>query len=159
MRNVSDKSCRENQNKHFTLNNFLPENRAVYEIMWKTMVEPDRPLMAIRRMRFACWMTKTTDTLKIFNTYCFSTATIVSRTRLSVTWYIHTLPLSLLFDVLRNVFAVNTKYVSTLKACSFQGELLLHSDKITSIFSLLVSQTRDKIHNCVTVSSSSSLSS
>jgi len=42
MRNVSDKSCRENQNTPFVLHNFfLPlENR---EIMWKNMVEPDRP--------------------------------------------------------------------------------------------------------------------
>ena len=44
MRNVLDKSCRENQNTHFVFNNFFPpENRAVYEIMWKNMVEPDRP--------------------------------------------------------------------------------------------------------------------
>jgi hypothetical protein len=35
MRNVSDKNCRENQNAHFILSNFSPENRAVYEIMWK----------------------------------------------------------------------------------------------------------------------------
>ena len=29
MRNVSDKSYRENQNTHFVFNNFFPENRAV----------------------------------------------------------------------------------------------------------------------------------
>ena len=28
-------SCRENQNIHFTVNNFFPENRAVKEITWK----------------------------------------------------------------------------------------------------------------------------
>jgi hypothetical protein len=33
--------------KHFTFNIFFPENRAVYEIMWKNMVEPDRPQMTI----------------------------------------------------------------------------------------------------------------
>ena len=27
------------------LNNFFPENRAVYEIMWKNIVEPERPQM------------------------------------------------------------------------------------------------------------------
>ena len=27
----------------------------------------------IRRMRFACWITKAADTLRICNTYCFST--------------------------------------------------------------------------------------
>jgi len=41
MKSVSDKSCRDNRNTHFVSNNFslpttpLPENRAVYEIMWK----------------------------------------------------------------------------------------------------------------------------
>jgi len=41
---------------------FSPENRAVYEIMWKNLVKPDRPQMAIRGMRFACWITKVIDT-------------------------------------------------------------------------------------------------
>ena len=35
MRNVSDKSCRENQNTHFVFSNFFFENRAVYEITWE----------------------------------------------------------------------------------------------------------------------------
>jgi len=34
MRNVSDKSCRENQNPHFAFINFFFENPVVYEIMW-----------------------------------------------------------------------------------------------------------------------------
>ena len=46
--NVSDKSCRENQNTHFVFNNFFFfENRAFHEDMWKTMVEPDRPQVTI----------------------------------------------------------------------------------------------------------------
>jgi len=40
MTNVSDK----NQNTHI-IYTFL--NRAVYEIMWKNMVDPDRPQMTI----------------------------------------------------------------------------------------------------------------
>jgi hypothetical protein len=40
---------------------FFSENRAVYEIMWKNTVEPDRPQIT-RRMRIACWITKATDT-------------------------------------------------------------------------------------------------
>jgi hypothetical protein len=35
MKNISDKSCTENQNTHFVFNNFFFLNRAVYEIMWK----------------------------------------------------------------------------------------------------------------------------
>ena len=63
MRNVSDKSCRENQNTLFVLNNFPPpENRAVYEIMWENIVEPDGPQMTIWRLRIACWITEATNT-------------------------------------------------------------------------------------------------
>ena len=47
MENVSDRSCRENQNTRFMFNIFSPENRAVYEIMWKNVVQPDRPQMTI----------------------------------------------------------------------------------------------------------------
>jgi hypothetical protein len=39
-----------------------PENCAVFELMWRNIVEPDRTQMTIWRMRFACWMTKATDT-------------------------------------------------------------------------------------------------
>jgi hypothetical protein len=37
-------------------------NSAFYEIMWKNIVESDRPQMKIRRMRFACWILKATNT-------------------------------------------------------------------------------------------------
>jgi hypothetical protein len=64
MRNVSDKSCRENQNAHFVFNNFFflsLENRAVYEIMWKNTVETVRPQMTWR-ISIACWIPKATNT-------------------------------------------------------------------------------------------------
>jgi len=48
MRNVSDLSCRENQNTHFMLNFFLWfENNAVYELLWRNIVEPDRPHLTV----------------------------------------------------------------------------------------------------------------
>jgi len=40
--------------------------------------------MTIWRMRIACWVAKATHTLIICKTYCFSTATMVMRTRLNV---------------------------------------------------------------------------
>jgi hypothetical protein len=47
--------------------NFFPENRAFCEIVWKNMVEPYRPHdNIIRRMRFACWITKATDTHSVY---------------------------------------------------------------------------------------------
>ena len=61
----SDKPCRENQNTHVMFSNFFFlsfENRAVYEIMWKYFVEPDRPQMTIRIMRIAFWIPKATNT-------------------------------------------------------------------------------------------------
>jgi hypothetical protein len=46
-----------------------------------------------RRMRFACLLSKATDTNshRIRKTYCFSTATMVTRTRIGVT-FIRTVP-------------------------------------------------------------------
>jgi len=40
-------------------NNF--ENCAVFEIMWRNIVEPDRPQMTI--WRIGCWIPKATNTL------------------------------------------------------------------------------------------------
>jgi hypothetical protein len=62
MRNFSDKICRENQETHFMINNFIFESRAVYEIAWKNTVETDRPQVTVRRRLIACWITKTTNT-------------------------------------------------------------------------------------------------
>ena len=36
-------------------------NRAVYEIMWKNIVQPDRPQITIWRMRILCLITKATN--------------------------------------------------------------------------------------------------
>jgi hypothetical protein len=38
------------------------ENLAVYEIMWKTIVEPDSRQMTTWRMRIACWIPMATNT-------------------------------------------------------------------------------------------------
>jgi len=53
---------------------FSPENRPVYEIMWKNIVGRGRPQMAIWRMRVACWKPKATHThtSKTCNTNCCS---------------------------------------------------------------------------------------
>jgi len=39
-------------------NNFFFENRAVYEIIWKNIIERGKPQMTIWRMGIACWITK-----------------------------------------------------------------------------------------------------
>jgi len=73
--------------------NFFPQNRAVYEIMWKNMLQPDRPQMTIKNDVF-CTLDKYgyRHKLRIYNNYCFSTATMVTRTRLNITLYAHCLP-------------------------------------------------------------------
>jgi hypothetical protein len=47
MRNVSDESCTENQSTHFMFNKFFSDNRDMYVIMWKNMVQPDRSEITI----------------------------------------------------------------------------------------------------------------
>jgi len=68
-------------------NIFFSNNRAIYEIMWKSIVQPDRQQMTIWRILIACRITKATDrrTLRICNIYCFFIATMVTQTRLIVT--------------------------------------------------------------------------
>jgi len=62
-RNLSDKSCRENQNTRFMFNNVYRKSCR----LWDNVEEYGRAGQAtddniIRRMRFTCWMTEATDT-------------------------------------------------------------------------------------------------
>jgi len=62
------------------------ENRAVYEIIWKHIVEADRPQMTVWRMRIAYCITKATNTkAEYVARNLFSTATVAARTRFTVT--------------------------------------------------------------------------
>jgi hypothetical protein len=62
MRDVSDKSCRENQSTHFVLHIFFFfKFLAIYEIMWKSVVELDRLQMTIWHMCIASWVPKATN--------------------------------------------------------------------------------------------------
>jgi hypothetical protein len=57
MKNVSDKSCRENQNTHSLSLPPPPETRTVYDITSKYMVEQERT-QTIWRLRVAYWISK-----------------------------------------------------------------------------------------------------
>jgi hypothetical protein len=59
--------------------------------MWKSIVESGRPQMTIWLLRIACWITRATDTFRLCNTYGFSNAAVVARTRFIVTLYVHSL--------------------------------------------------------------------
>jgi len=98
MRNVADRSCRGDQNTHFVFNNFFfPPRSAVYKIMvekYCTVRQATDGTMAqaLYMLDNYCY----THTLfTMCNTYCFSTTTKVSRTRLSVTLYVRCLSRSL----------------------------------------------------------------
>jgi hypothetical protein len=45
---------------------FFLENLALCEIMWKNIVQPDRPQMNIWRMRIAVWVHKSTNTHSVY---------------------------------------------------------------------------------------------
>ena len=119
MNEKCSKRCTENKNTRFMFSNFFPKNRAVYEIMSKSVVEHEGPQMAMW-LRAACLISKATrahahpsthapphagayvhaltrartDThsqTEICNTYCFSTATMVSWTLPIVTLYVNCL--------------------------------------------------------------------
>jgi hypothetical protein len=66
MRNVSDKNCRESQNRHFVLSILFFFFRKSCSV-WRNVDKYGRVGEAtddgiIRRMRFTCWITKATDT-------------------------------------------------------------------------------------------------
>jgi hypothetical protein len=119
MRDVADKSCRENQSTHFLFNNcFSSENRAFNDMPRKT---------------FVCWLTKATNTHKhtfrICNTTCFSTATMVTRTLLNVT-FLRTSPVlfhfifAVHFIQLRHYETPQPHYYSTLSSQTINVEFL-----------------------------------
>ena len=62
IKNFSDQSCRENQNTHIMTITFFPQNLVFYGIMWRNVVESDRPQMTIQygiyKMRYAYRITK-----------------------------------------------------------------------------------------------------
>jgi hypothetical protein len=49
MRNISYKICRDNQNTHFVLNKIVSQNRTVYDIMWRNVVQPEESQMTEAR--------------------------------------------------------------------------------------------------------------
>ena len=72
------------------------ETNVVYEVMWKNTVQPGRLQMTILRMCIACWIPKATNTHWEYAIFiAFSTVTMVARTRLHVTFFVHCLSCSI----------------------------------------------------------------
>jgi len=63
-KDVSDKSCRGNQNTHCIFSNRFSffRNSCLYEIIWKNAVELERLQMTTWRMRLSRWVPTATNT-------------------------------------------------------------------------------------------------
>ena len=114
MKNVSDEFVEKikKKNTRFMLNNFSPENIAVYGIMWKKFGTARQATddNIIWRMRIACWVTK--DTHRHSEYLLLFHGNKITRTRLSIRIYIHC-PSHLhrlCFSHCNNRF-INSKYV------------------------------------------------
>ena len=93
MRNFQTKVVEKTKTRILCSITFFPKI-VPFMIVWKNIVEADRPPDSIIQcMRIACWITRGADTHSMCNTYCFCTATVVARTRPSVTLYEHGLSL------------------------------------------------------------------
>jgi len=90
IKNVSDISCRENQNAYFMWNYIffqiscpLWDNVCKYSWVWKAIYDNTTQ----RHCMLNTWNYK--YTLRICNTYWFSTVTMVTRTRFNITFNLH----------------------------------------------------------------------
>jgi len=78
--------CRINRNTLYIFNNFFSENRAVFKVIWKNVVEPDRSQMTIWRMDIACWIPKATNSTQNMQQLLLCHCNKVTVIRLSVTF-------------------------------------------------------------------------
>jgi hypothetical protein len=87
MRNVSDRSYRANHNTHFIFHKVFPKVITHAEKYGPTRQPIDDNI--VWRMYFSYWIITATDTLRIFNTYCFLPATMDTWTLLNTILYVH----------------------------------------------------------------------
>jgi hypothetical protein len=89
MRNFLDEIVEKTDTHTLCWEIFFFGNFAVCEIMWQYVVEPGRPQITMWHMRVACWVPKPKNTFQMCTMYCYFTATIVVRTHLTVTLFLH----------------------------------------------------------------------
>jgi hypothetical protein len=87
MRNISDTFV--DKSKHILCSTtffffFFFENRIIYEIICKTIVEPGKTEMATLHTRVACWMPKATNTRSEYLLLIVFPQQIVARVGLNV---------------------------------------------------------------------------
>jgi hypothetical protein len=93
MRNVSNKICRENQSTYFMFSNFFPKNVPIYETKWKKYcrAQTGHRWYNMGHVNYMLDAQGYKHTLRICNTYCFPTATVISQMHFTVMFYVHCL--------------------------------------------------------------------
>jgi len=94
MRSVSGKCCREYHNTHFVFNSCFSDYRSRYGNVEKCNREATDDDNIIRRMRFACWITKATDKYSEYVTLIAFHGNYVYMTAPQFNVYVHFLPIS-----------------------------------------------------------------
>ena len=110
---------------------FFVENCAVYEIIWKNVVEWGRAQMTIWCMCIACWIPKATNTHSEYVIITdFSIVTSVARRRLNVKLYVHCLSCCILLMLMISVvWTRRWRYVNFIST----GHLQFHLEACWSI--------------------------
>jgi len=98
MRNVSPKSNSGNQKTHFMFN--IPPPPKTVPFMRQCgkkyrIIVPDRPQVTMAHAQCMLNNYGHKHALRICNTYCFPTVTMVTRTRLDITLHVHSLSCSI----------------------------------------------------------------
>jgi hypothetical protein len=107
--------------------------------MWKNILEQDSPQMTTWRKRFACWITKDTNRLRLCNTHFFPTATMVARTRLNVTLPVHrSSRCSLFSELVDDCYSVSVTavYSATWNTCDINVILKNQSFKNAELYNI-----------------------
>ena len=104
-------------------------------MMLKIFVKACRSQTTILRTCIACWVPKAINTFRICNIYCFHTATLFARTRLSVTLYVHGLlhavvVITRYYFQIPKIFEKMRKHKISLKSVRW-GAKFFHADRQT----------------------------
>jgi hypothetical protein len=140
MRNVSGKSCIENQNTQFMFDNVFPGYRVVCEIVWKkygrTRQTTDDNI--IRPTRFACWITKATDTHSQYVMLITFPRQQWLQERASLLRYTYIDCLLLLYSPLLSLYSLHSRKCNIIRQLAPFVSFIIYDDRvIANICSLL----------------------
>ena len=139
MANVSDKSCREYQNTHFTFSNSSPKSCRLWDNVEEYSIDRQtKGNNIIQRKRFACWITKVTDTDSEYVIFIASPQQQWLRQRVSILRYTYIACLDLLFALQILSFDLHHYKISIWNKCSNAhnfNRTLLHQTASTSQYS------------------------